>query len=170
MVTIHPLNLKNLQELIDISKKTFTETFAKDNSDEDLQKYLNDSLSLEKITSELNNKNSFFYFAKISNQIIGYLKLNTADAQTENKIPQAVEIERIYVLKEFHGKAIGQTLLNFAIEFAKKQQLDILWLGVWEHNERAISFYKKNNFIAFDKHIFKLGGDLQTDILMKLKL
>ncbi len=169
MVTIQPISLENLQELIDISKKTFIETFAKDNSDEDLQKYLKDSLSFEKITDELNNKNSFFYFAKIEHQIIGYLKLNTADAQTENQIPQAVELERIYVLKEFHGKAIGQMLLNFAIEFARKQQADAVWLGVWEHNERAINFYKKNNFIAFDKHIFKLGNDLQTDILMKLK-
>jgi len=82
----------------------------------------------------------------------------------------ALEIERIYVLKEYHGKEIGQLLYNKAIEVARDKKASYLWLCVWENNERAISFYKKNGFTAFDKHIFTLGDDEQTDIMMRLFL
>lgn len=81
-----------------------------------------------------------------------------------------MEIERIYVLKEFHGKKVGQILYEKAIELAKGIDADFIWLGVWEENPRAIRFYEKNGFSAFDKHIFQLGNDEQTDIMMKLEL
>ena len=104
------------------------------------------------------------------NNIIGYLKLNIGQSQTEIKNDNALEIERIYVLKEFHGQNIGQQLFEKALERAHAQKVDFIWLGVWEENKRAIQFYTKNGFIAFDKHIFKLGDEEQSDIMMKLKL
>jgi ribosomal protein S18 acetylase RimI-like enzyme len=83
---------------------------------------------------------------------------------------EALEIERIYVSKEFHGKKAGQVLYEKAMEVAKDKNADYVWLGVWEENQRAINFYKKNGFVEFDKHIFKLGNDEQTDIMMRLQL
>lgn len=83
---------------------------------------------------------------------------------------KALEIERIYVLKEFQGIRVGKILFDKAIEVAKKKNSDYVWLGVWEENPKAIHFYKKNGFLEFDKHIFKLGNDEQTDIMMKLQL
>ena len=115
-------------------------------------------------------KNAELYFAMLNNQVVGYLKLNFGQAQTELKDDKALEIERIYVLQEFHGKKIGQLLYEKAIQIAKQANMDYVWLGVWEENERAINFYKKNGFVAFDKHLFKLGDDEQTDIMMKLQL
>ncbi|PZQ78157.1 MAG: GNAT family N-acetyltransferase, partial [Flavobacterium johnsoniae] len=76
----------------------------------------------------------------------------------------------IYVLKEFHGKKVGQLLYEKAIQIAKETKSDYVWLGVWEENHRALAFYKKNGFVEFDKHIFRLGNDEQTDIMMKLQL
>ncbi|MBP7822091.1 MAG: GNAT family N-acetyltransferase, partial [Saprospiraceae bacterium] len=102
--------------------------------------------------------------------VIGYLKLNFGSSQTELQDEKALEIERIYVSKEYHGKSVGQLLYDMAIQIAKQKNADYVWLGVWEENPRAINFYKKNGFVAFDKHIFKLGDDEQTDIMMKLKL
>lgn len=122
------------------------------------------------MTAELNDKNAEFYFATLDNNVIGYLKLNFGQSQTELKDDKAVEIERIYVIKEFHGKKVGQVLYEKAINIAKQKNADYIWLGVWEENPRTISFYKKNGFIEFDKHIFKLGDDEQTDIMMKLKI
>jgi diamine N-acetyltransferase len=122
------------------------------------------------LTTELTNKNSEFYFAEFEGQVIGYLKLNFGPSQTELKDEGALEIERIYVLKEFQGKKIGQLLYEKSIEIAKQQGVDYVWLGVWEENPRAINFYKKNGFMEFDKHTFKLGNDEQTDIMMKLHL
>ena len=153
-----------------ISKQTFYETFSAFNSEENMKDYLDNELTVEKLTAEINNPNSEFYFAKFDNEVIGYLKINFGASQTELQDSQAVEIERIYVLNEFHGKNIGQLLYEKAIGIAKENNAKYVWLGVWEENQRAISFYKKNGFVAFDKHIFKLGEDEQTDIMMKLEL
>lgn len=169
-LTIKKISLKNIVELQKIGKQTFFETFVDTNSEKDMQKYLEESFALEKLENELKNPNSEFYFAKDNGNVIGYLKVNFGDAQTELKDNSALEIERIYVLKDYHGKKVGQKLYEKAIEIAKERAMEYVWLGVWEENHRAINFYQKNGFEAFDKHIFVLGNDKQTDIMMKLKL
>lgn len=167
---IRKASLNDIERLQEIGKLTFTETFSSANSEENLEKYLNTEFSNEKLTIELSDKYSAFYFVELENKIIGYLKVNFGQAQTEIKDDSSLEIERIYVLKEFHGKKVGQILYEKAVGLAKDNKLKYVWLGVWEENPRAIKFYEKNGFIAFDQHIFKLGNEEQTDILMKLEL
>ena len=162
--------LYDIDQLQKIGRQTFQETFSDSNSEENMRNYLEEGFSEEKLTAELNDENSEFYFATLDNEVIGYLKINYGESQTELKDNKALEIERIYVSKEFHGKSVGQLLYDKAIQIAKQKVAEYVWLGVWEENPRAISFYKKNGFIEFDKHIFKLGDDEQTDIMMKLKL
>ena len=190
-IRIRKVNTSGLDELVKISRQTFYDTFLPVNSEENMKKYLEESLSDEKLQSELNNDNSAFYFAVLImdenfskekrrendihsaepvEKIIGYLKLNFGNEQTELKDEKAIEIERIYVLKEFHGKKVGQLLYSKAIEIAQERNADFVWLGVWEENHKAINFYKKNGFIEFDQHKFVLGNDEQTDLMMKLKL
>lgn len=169
-ITIIKVTISDINELQKIGRKTFQETFEDSNSEKNMKSYLEEGFSIEKLIPELNNENSEFYFAKIDNEVIGYLKVNFGESQTELKDNKALEIERIYVSKEFHGKSVGQLLYNKAIEVAKQKGSEYVWLGVWEENPRAIRFYKKNGFVEFDKHIFKLGDDEQTDIMMKLKL
>ena len=132
-----------------------------------MRKYLNEGFSIEKLTAELKNENSVFYFALSENNIIGYLKINFGVSQTELNDEKALEIERIYVSKEYHGKKVGQVLYDKAIQIANESNVNYVWLGVWEENQRAIRFYEKNGFVEFDKHIFNLGNDEQTDIMMK---
>jgi ribosomal protein S18 acetylase RimI-like enzyme len=103
-------------------------------------------------------------------EILGYLKLNFTDAQTEKLEENHFEIERIYVLKAFLGQKIGQILFDKAIEIGREKNLEYVWLGVWEENHRAIRFYGKNGFEIFGKHDFVLGEDVQTDLLMKMKI
>lgn len=169
-ITIEKIDLENISDLQKIGKQTFFETFADSNSEEDMQKYLEESFALEKLENELKNPDSEFYFAKDNEKVVGYLKVNFGDSQTELKDNLALEIERIYVLKDYHGKKVGQKLYEKAIEIAKEKAMEYVWLGVWEENHRAIKFYQKNGFEVFDKHIFVLGNDEQTDIMMKLKL
>ncbi len=164
---VSPLDINQLQK---IGRDTFFETFASGNTEENMKKYLEEGFSVSKLEEELTDKNAEFYFAIIDDAVIGYLKVNFGQSQTELQDDSAVEIERIYVLKEFHGKNVGQVLYNKAIDLARDKKSNYVWLGVWEENPRAINFYKKNGFIEFDKHIFKLGEDEQTDIMMKLKL
>lgn len=160
----------DVEMLQKISKQTFFEAFADDNSEENIQKYLISEFSIEKLKKELNSKNTEFYFAFYNQKVIGYLKLNFENSQTELKFTNTTEIERIYVLKEFYGKGVGNLLLKKSIEMAHRQKTNFIWLGVWEKNFRAIRFYEKNGFKQFDYHVFKLGDDLQTDFLMKLQM
>ena len=169
-IEIKKISLKEIDELQKIGRQTFQETFSESNSEENMKSYLEEGFSNEKLTAELNNENSEFYFALLDTNVIGYLKINFGASQTELKDSKALEIERIYVSKEFHGKSVGQLLYDKAIEIAKQKSSEYVWLGVWEENQRAINFYKKNGFVEFDKHIFKLGNDGQTDIMMRLKL
>ncbi len=175
MSTSETINMKKICAddvllLQSIGRQTFKETFADGNTVENMRKYLEEGFSIEKLTSELNDKNAAFYLAENSDNVVGYLKLNFGGSQTELKDEKAVEIERIYVLKEFHGQKVGQMLYEMAIQVSKDHNSDYVWLGVWEENPRAIRFYEKNGFVAFDKHIFRLGDDEQTDIMMKKKL
>ena len=169
-INIKKATLNDIDHLQKIGKQTFFETFSTGNSEENIKKYLEEGFSVEKLSSELSTETSEFYFAELESEVIGYLKLNFGHSQTELKDEKAVEIERIYVLKEYHGKKVGQILYEKAIEIAKQKNAGYVWLGVWEENPRAINFYKKNGFVEFDKHIFKLGEDEQTDIMMKLNL
>ncbi len=169
-IDIKRITLNDIDQLQKIGRQTFYETFSAGNTEENMKKYLDEGFSIEKLTAELTNKNVEFYFATFDNHAIGYLKLNFGQSQTELQNDNALEIERIYVLKEYYGKNVGQALYNKATQIARQKNVDYVWLGVWEENPRAINFYKKNGFVAFDKHIFKLGNDEQTDIMMKLKL
>jgi ribosomal protein S18 acetylase RimI-like enzyme len=162
-----PADLDLLQQ---ISKQTFTETFARNNSTDSINKYLSTALSAEKLNTELNEKDSTFYFAMLQDQIIGYLKLNFGNAQTDVKESNGVEIERIYVLAEYHGLKVGQFLYEKAMEAAAQKGADYVWLGVWEKNPRAIRFYEKNGFTQFNQHSFYLGDEEQTDIMKKKTL
>ena len=164
---VYPEDLAQLQQ---IGRQTFLETFAASNSEENMTTYLAEGFSTEKLSTELHDAHSEFYFAILGEKVIGYLKVNFGPSQTDVKDDKSLEIERIYVLKEFLGKKVGQMLFDKAIQIAKQQDADYVWLGVWEHNPRAIQFYKKNGFVEFDRHIFLLGNDAQTDIMMKLKV
>ncbi|MFD2872816.1 GNAT family N-acetyltransferase [Mucilaginibacter ximonensis] len=167
---IQKVKIGEVEQLRDISVSTFTETFASVNSAQNMANYLANNLSKQKLADELNTTGSEFYFAILNQQIIGYLKINTGKAQTELKEANSLEIERIYISKEYHGKKAGQFLYESAVQIAAEKSADYIWLGVWEHNRRAISFYRKNGFVEFDKHSFMLGDDEQTDIMMRKAL
>ena len=166
-IEIKRVTINDLDQLQIIGRQTFSETFSAWNTEENMTKYLDEGFSVEKLTAELNDKNSEFYFAALDHNVIGYLKLNYGQSQTELQDTKSVEIERIYVVRDFHGKSVGKQLYDQAIQISKQKDADYVWLGVWEKNQRAINFYTKNGFVEFDKHIFKLGNDEQTDIMMK---
>ncbi|MEF9478292.1 GNAT family N-acetyltransferase [Chryseobacterium sp. 1B4] len=166
-IIISKSGTEDLEILQNIGIQTFKETFAEDNTEEAMRKYLEDSFNTEKMKSELNNPDSLFYIAWEEDNPVGYLKVNSGKAQTELQDDTSLEIERIYVKKSHHGKKVGQLLYNQALETAQQLGKSYLWLGVWEKNLRAINFYSKNGFVEFDKHIFRLGEEEQTDLMMK---
>ena len=169
-IIIRKVSAEELEVLQDIGRETFYETFAKDNSEDEMQKYLDESFSTEKISQELNTPDSRFFIAWEEDNPVGYLKVNAGKAQTELQDDASMEIERIYVKSSHHGKKVGQILYDKALEIALEEKKQYLWLGVWEENPRAVNFYKKNGFVTFDKHIFRLGSEEQTDLMMRKDL
>jgi hypothetical protein len=170
MIRIQKVPPAEAAQLLDFSKKTFHHFFGPVNHPASIDAYSAKAFTLQKMQAELANPNSEFYFAMQGNDIAGYIKLNFGEAQTEPLGPGAVEIERIYVAEEYHGKHIGRQLLNFAVEAAKNKHLECVWLGVWEHNTKAIGFYKHHGFEVFSSHEFLLGDELQIDLLMRKTL
>lgn len=168
--TIRQATINDLNALQNISQQTFTETYASFNTAENMQQYLSTVFSLENLAAEINNPNTSFYFAVTNDSVTGYLKLNFNTVPTSLKNSNAVEVERIYVVKAMQGKKLGQLLLNKAIAIAQEKNTAVLWLGVWEKNTNAIQFYTKNGLVPFGTHIFMLGNDEQTDILMQLPI
>ncbi|MGO4291240.1 GNAT family N-acetyltransferase [Chitinophaga sp. RAB17] len=169
-ILIVPAITAEVELLQQIARQTFQESFAADNTPENMKHYLQENLSIAKLSSEMSNPDSEFFFAMLKNQPIGYMKLNYKGAQTEVFNSRAVELERIYVLKSHQGQKIGQLLFSHALNAANEIKAPFLWLGVWEHNTKAIAFYEKNGFFEFNKHPFMLGDEKQTDILMRLDL
>lgn len=167
---IRKASIKDVSILKKTGRQTFYETFYDTNTEENLRKYLDESFDDERLQGELSNPSSTIYFASCENDVVGYLKVNFGQAQTEFRHEGWFEIERIYVIKEFWGKSVGQTLLDFALALASEKECSYVWLGVWEKNYRAIRFYEKNGFTPFDKHIFQVGNDPQWDLLMKRKI
>jgi ribosomal protein S18 acetylase RimI-like enzyme len=166
-VLIKRVRLKDLEALLQLSKKTFFDTFYHLNKADDMLAYADKNFTKPQFKRELEHPWSQFYFALIDEVVVGYIKINFGPAQTEFQENDALEIERIYVDAAHQGKQIGKQLLNFAIEIAISKQFKYIWLGVWEHNHKAIKFYQHNDFQEFATHDFWLGSDLQKDVLMK---
>ncbi len=160
----------DVSALVEAGRQTFYETFHNTISEENLLQYLDDSFHPDKIREELTHPESYFYLARINGAVAGYLKVNTGKAQTEAQEETALEVERIYVTKEWHGKSVGQALMDHALEIARDKKATYVWLGVWPKNYRAVRFYQKYGFEVFDTHTFHTGREYQTDYLMKLNM
>lgn len=164
---IKKLDLTDINELQKVSVETFYDTFADQNTEKNMQDYLSNSYNFETLTEELKNKNSFFYFVlNDEDNIMGYLKLNINDAQSEDDFENALEIERIYIRKEFQKQGLGKVLYNVALTKATELEKQRIWLGVWEFNQNAKAFYQHLGFEFVGSHIFNMGADPQTDLIM----
>ena len=161
---------EDLGILSDFSRRTYFETFAEQNTPENMAAYLDKAFGTEKLRGELENRDSAFYFLYCGGTLAGYLKLNEVPAQTDLHDSHSLEIERIYVAKEFQGKGLGRRLMTYAISAAMQRKKAYVWLGVWEKNEKALAFYRKNGFYQIGTHTFVMGDDPQTDYIMRKDL
>lgn len=156
--------------LFNLIRETFVQSFGKHNTKEDMDHYVSRNLSNAVLDAEFRNPSSAFYFLEDGQKPIGYLKLNTGLAQTEQTFNNGLEVERIYISSNYQGKGLGSLLMDFSISIAMESSKSPIWLGVWEHNEGAIRFYERYGFSVYGSHDFLLGSDLQKDMLMKKDL
>lgn len=166
-ITIRLASLSDASMLAELGAKTFYETFASFNTEEDMKSYMEKNFTVDQLACELKEKGTTFLLAQQDQAVVGYAKLRKHEQPGGLKEENTIEIERIYSSKEYLGKQVGKTLMEACLKLAKRDGHNVIWLGVWEHNPRAISFYEKWGFEKFGSHPFMLGKDLQTDLLMK---
>jgi len=165
-ITIKKCTLEDLQVLQEISYETFNETFKDQNSPENMKTYLERAFNSKQLEKELKNSSSQFFFVYFHGEVAGYLKVNMNDAQSEDMGEDSLEIERIYLKKQFQKHGLGKYLFNQAVEVATEHNAKKVWLGVWEKNENAIAFYEKMGFIQTGTHSFYMGDEEQNDFIM----
>ncbi|MBD0384392.1 GNAT family N-acetyltransferase [Paenibacillus sedimenti] len=165
-INIKKCTLEDSRKLQEISYETFNETFKDQNSPENMNAYLERAFNLKQLEKELSNNFSQFFFVYFNNEVTGYLKVNTNDAQSEKMGDESLEIERIYIKNKFQKHGLGKYLLNKAMEIAMERDKKKIWLGVWEKNENAIAFYKKMGFVQTGAHSFYMGDEEQIDVIM----
>ena len=170
MLTYRLCTEKDLAPLCDLSRKTFLSAFKHLNSAENMLAYLDKAYCPEQLLRELNNPYSVFYFAFDGETPIGYIKVNEAPAQTDIYDEASLELERIYLLREFQGLGLGKELLEKAISIGKQKKKRYMWLGVWDKNIKAIAFYQENGFVVVGEHPFVMGNDRQNDFIMRREL
>jgi len=161
---------EDVDTLRDFSCRTYSETFAPMNTASNMKAYLEQAYNMDKLRGELSDSGSVFYFLYADGKLAGYLKTNEAPSQTDINDAQSLEIEKIYVAKNFQGKGLGCFLMNKAIDLAREKKKAYIWLGVWEKNDKAIAFYEKHGFYKIGSHPFVMGDEKQTDYIMRKKL
>ena len=162
--------IADIESLVQISLRTFADAFEQDNNPEDFKAYTTKAFSKNTLVQQLNNPHCSFYFLYMDEELAGYFKLNQDDAQSEIQANDTMELERIYVQKDFQGRQLGTAMLREAIRISSELKKRQLWLGVWQENRSAIRFYKKHGFEKFGTHPYYVGRDKQTDWLMRLDI
>ncbi len=157
----------SLDALVYLSRKTFIDAFEAVNNPKDFKTYIDFAFNKDKIEKELICEDSDFYFVRRKEEVVGYFKINWNEAQTDIRLPESMELERIYVLESFQGQQIGEWILEEVKKIALRMRKQFVWLGVWQKNLAAIKFYERHGFVKFSTHPYYIGADKQTDWLMR---
>jgi ribosomal protein S18 acetylase RimI-like enzyme len=163
--TATPADAKPLAAL---AERTFRDTFADDNSPDDIVVYVRESFSLDRVRAELADDVNTFLLAFMDGDQHpdGYAKLRTGTTNLSVTGPDPVELQRLYVDRSAIGHGVGAALMRASLDAARSAGHRTLWLGVWERNSRAVSFYERWQFERVGDHVFRLGSDHQTDLIM----
>jgi diamine N-acetyltransferase len=156
--------------IADLSRQTFYDSFAADNTPENMDQFMKEQFTREKLMEEVGAAGNIFLLAYVGDDVVGYVRIRETTNPLLLANGPAIEIARIYAVQHSIGKGVGSTLMQRCIEIARQKNAQVIWLGVWEKNQKAITFYTKWGFEKFGEHVFMLGNDAQTDWLMKKML
>ncbi len=169
-ITIRIATADDIPAIVSLGIRTFRDTFDEVNTPENMMLYLNGTFTQKKVLEDFLEQGAVFFIAEQEDEPIGYARVRRSPTPSELGNVKAIEIERLYADKKYLGKRVGYLLMSECLQYARDNDFQVVWLGVWEHNARAIAFYKRWGFEQFGDHIFMLGNDAQTDILMKKTL
>lgn len=173
MIKIRRAELEDAKLLAEIGLESFISAFADDprNAPEDMKIFVAQSFGEAIQARELQNEKIVFFIVEFENEVAGYCKLHL-DAREEMVTgAKCLEIARFYLLENFIGRGgIAGKMMEFVLNFARENNFETVWLGVWEFNPRAQKFYQKWGFEHAGSHVFQFGGDAQTDWVWQRKI
>ncbi len=168
MVTpsIRTATMADVEMLIELAARTFYDAFASTNTPESMEAYMSKAFTMHQFSAELADPHATFLIAEVNATPVAFAKLYDGEAPDCVGGFAAIEIERFYVDQQFHGQGIAHTLMQACLDYAAQSGHRTIFLGVWEHNPRAIAFYRKHGFEIAGSHIFQMGDEAQTDFWM----
>lgn len=167
MLIIRLATTEDAALIADMSRQTFFDTFAPHNTKEDMDKFMNEQFTKEALMKEVGTEENIFLLAYDGEVPVGYVRMREGEKRLEFEDKTSIEIARIYAVQSAIGKGVGKALIEKCIAIADEMKNEVIWLGVWEKNERAVTFYTKFGFEKFAEHEFVVGTDVQTDWLMR---
>ncbi len=170
MITVRTATAADAALIADLSRETFYESFVHENTPENMDKFMNEQFTREQLMQEVTAPGNIFLLAYDGDEAVGYARVRESNNPPELGPVRAIEIGRIYARASSIGKGVGRALMEACLAVAAEKKAGTVWLGVWEHNQRAIDFYSRWGFTRFGTHVFLLGDDPQTDWLMKKEL
>jgi ribosomal protein S18 acetylase RimI-like enzyme len=150
--------------------RTFEEAYGSQNKKEDIEEYLSSSFNEAHIRSQLLDRSSIFLLAYKGKRLVGYSMLYAGDAPDAVSGLRPIELARIYIDGIHIGQGFGSRLMEACIQAATETDHDVIWLGVWKKNERAIAFYRKCGFKKVGEKEFVVGRDVQHDFIMERRV
>jgi ribosomal protein S18 acetylase RimI-like enzyme len=152
--------------LAELAARTFGETFAADNRPEDIAAHIANAYGTSQQEKELVDPDIATLLVEVDAQFVGYAQLRSGLTPVCVTGERPIELWRFYIARPWHGRGVAQALMNKVERDAYRRGARTLWLGVWERNERAQSFYRKNGFMDVGSHVFVVGTDAQTDRIL----
>ena len=166
-LSIRPATVQDATLIADLSRQTFYDTFAAQNTAANMKKFLNEQFTRGRLMIEVGRQGNTFLLAYYASQVAGYIKLRETQTPPALIGKANLEIARLYACKEYIGKGVGHHLMQASLDLGREKGKELAWLCVWEKNQRAIDFYTRWGFEKFGDIDFLLGDDLQNDWMMK---
>jgi ribosomal protein S18 acetylase RimI-like enzyme len=165
-IAIRRAVIADARSLALLAERTFREAFGDVNSPEDMALHCERSYREELQASEIANPEMVTLLGEQGGQLVGFAQVRLGQAPGCVGGAHPGEIQRLYVVGDCHGKGVAHELMTASIEEIRRRGCDVIWLGVWERNPRAIAFYRKFGFEAVGEHVFPVGNDPQRDVVM----
>jgi ribosomal protein S18 acetylase RimI-like enzyme len=166
-VQIKPAGPADAETIAQLSITTFRETYGAFTSAENMDIYAAEHFTHDRARQELSEPGFRFYLACLDDKPVGFVKLRSDRKPKGIDALRSMEIQRIYVLQEYQGASIGKELMQLAKQIAREGGYQVLWLQVWQKNERAIRFYQKSGFVIYETTTFIFGEECHADFLMR---
>ncbi|MGE4162554.1 MAG: GNAT family N-acetyltransferase [Vicinamibacterales bacterium] len=170
MVTIREAGVEDASALAALAARLFEETFGASNAPADMAVYLAGAFGEAQQRRELEAAHVHTLLVLVAGEPIGYAQVRHAEVPACVIAPSPVELWRFYLDARWHGRGVAQALMRQVEQVVRGMGGAAIWLGVWEHNQRALAFYRRLGFIDVGSHGFQLGLDLQTDRIMSRTL